>query len=139
MINELYQLTEAMDKAGVQAQRWHSKYKPIPNIRPNVPCVRISLLEGQIVELSSVPEGLGKELRKFGDNQGSYPCMNLTPLYRITDESIKKVLKALKPENIDSARIEEIENWCQVNCNNWGEKFRKSTKSVWTGQQNCAN
>lgn len=128
MINELYQLTEAMDKAGVQAQRWYSKYKPIPNIRPNAPCVRISMLEGQVVELSGVPEGLGKELRKFGDNQGSYPCMNLAPLYRITDESIKKALKALKPEDIDPAKIEEIESWCQRNCNNWGKKFCKKYK-----------
>ena len=126
MINELYQLSEAMDKAGVKAQRWHSKYKPIPNIRPNAPCVRISMLGGQVVELSGVLEGL--ELRKFGDNQGSYPCMNLTPLYRITDELIKKSLKALKPEDIDSAKIEEIESWCQDNCNNWKEKFCKKYK-----------
>lgn len=126
MINELYQLSEAMDKAGVKAQRWHSKYKPIPNIRPNAPCVRISMLGGQVVELSGVLEGL--ELRKFGDNQGSYPCMNLTPLYRITDELIKKSLKALKPEDIDSAKIEEIESWCQDNCNNWKEKFWKKYK-----------
>lgn len=125
MINELYQLTEAIDKAGVQAQRWHSKYKPIPNIRPNAPCVRISMLKGLVVELSSIPEGLGKGLRKFGDNQGSYPCMNLTPLYRITDESIKMALKTLKPEDIDPAKIEEIESWCQDNFNNWGEKFQK--------------
>lgn len=128
MINELYQLTEAMDKAGVQAQRWHSKYKPIPNIKPDAPCVRISMLKGRVVELSGVPEKLGKELRKFGDNQGSYPCMNLTPLYRITDESIKKALKALKPEDIDPAKIEEIKSWCQVNCNNWGRKFQKKYK-----------
>ena len=84
------------------------------------------MLGGQVVELSGVLEGL--ELRKFGDNQGSYPCMNLTPLYRITDELIKKSLKALKPEDIDSAKIEEIESWCQDNCNNWKEKFCKKYK-----------
>lgn len=128
MINELYQLSEAMDRAGVQTQRWHSKYKLIPNIRPNAPCVRISIFEGLVVELSSVPEDLGKGLRKFGDNQGSYPCMNLMPLYRITDESIKKSLKALKPEHIDPAKIEEIESWCQDNRNNWGKKFQNKYK-----------
>lgn len=125
MINELYQLSEAMDRAGVRTQRWHSKYKLIPNIRLNAPCVRISIFEGAVVELSSVPEELGKGLRKFGDNQGSYPCMNLTPLYRITDESIIKSLKTLKPEDIDPVKIEEIESWCQDNCNNWGKKFQK--------------
>lgn len=128
MINELYQLSKAMDNAEVQAQRWYRKYQLIPNIRPNAPCVRISIFNGQVVELSSVSEELGKGLRKFGDKQGSYPCMNLMPLYRITDASIKKSLKALKPEDIDPAKLAEIESWCQVDLNNWGKKLKKKYK-----------
>ena len=128
MINELYQLSEAMEESGVQAQRWHNRYRPIPNIKSNAPCVRISILEGAVAELSSVPEELGKGLRKFGDNQGSYPCMNLMPLYRITDESIKKALKVLKPENLDPAKVKEIESWCEERHNNWGEKFQRKYK-----------
>ena len=44
-------------------------------------------------------------IRKYGDNQGTYPCMNLAPLYRITDESVKRELADLKkhPEKIDTA------------------------------------
>ena len=128
MINELYRLTEAIDGAGVHTQQWHRRYIPIPGIKPKAPCVRISILKGKVVELSRVLEDLGTVLRKFGDNQGSYPCMNLTPLYRITDESIKMALKTLKPGDIDPAKIEEIESWCQGNFNNWGEKFQKKYK-----------
>lgn len=125
MINELYQLSEAMDRAGVQAQHWHRRYNPIPDIKPKAPCVRINISNGTVVELSSIPERLGSGLRKFvkGTSQGSYPCMNLAPLYRITDETTKAALAAFKPENIDSNKIAEIKSWCQNN--NWGRKVQE--------------
>lgn len=126
MINELYSLSEAMDKAGVQAQSWHRKYKPIPNIRVNAPCVCIMISEGTVMGLFAVRKELGAELRKFGTNQGSYPCMNLAPLYRITDEGIKKKLQILRPEDLNSAKISEIKNLCQEN--NWGRKFQDKYK-----------
>lgn len=101
MINELYELSEALDKAGVQTQSWHRKYKPIPNIRVNAPCVRILISEGTVMGLSTIKGALGMELRKFGTNQGSYPCMNLAPLYRITDNTIKEKLAALRPRGFE--------------------------------------
>lgn len=84
MINELYNLSKAIEKSGIQVKSWHRKYKPIPNIRINAPCVRIIITEERGVELSAVENKLGEELRKFGTNQGTYPCMNLAPLFRIT-------------------------------------------------------
>lgn len=126
MINELYQLAESMDKAGLQVKSWHSNYTEIPKIAKNKPCVRILILDGEVVELSEVKEELGKNLRKYGNNQGSYPCMNLMPLYRITDETIKKELSKLKPEDIDFAKIKNIRSWCENN--NWGENLEKKYK-----------
>lgn len=126
MINELYMLSEAMDKAGVQTHSWHRKYKPIPNIRVNAPCVRIMISEGTVIGLSAVKKELGIGLRKFGTNQGSFPCMNLAPLYRITDEAIKKELSILRSEDLNSDRIAEIKNWCQED--NWGRKFQGKYK-----------
>lgn len=122
MINELYELSGAMAKANVQTQSWHRKYKPIPDIRVNAPCVRIVISKGKVIELSAIKKELGAELRKFGTNQGSYPCMNLAPLYRITDHTIKEELAALRPENLTAAKINEIKSWCQET--NWGSKFR---------------
>ncbi len=90
MINELFNLLTALD--GVQMQSWHRKYKPIPNIRKDAPCVRIIVSAGKVIRLSMIDTNLGRNLRKYGSNQGSYPCMNLAPLYRITDESIRKEL-----------------------------------------------
>lgn len=126
MINELYELSAAMDKAGIQAQIWHREYTPIPNIRPNAPCIRIVLSAGEVTELSEISEAEGKHLRKYGSNQGSYPCMNLAPLYRVTDEGIKKQLSSLRPEELTDKKLQEIKSWCSVN--NWGKKFRGKYK-----------
>ena len=114
MINELYELARVLDDAQVKRQSWHPKYKPIPNIRQNAPCVRIMVSGGKIADISSVSAELGKSIRKYGDNQGTYPCMNLAPLYRITDESVKKELADLKkhPEKIDTACICKMKTWC---------------------------
>ena len=90
MINELYELSKAIEQAGIQTQSWHLRYKPIPNIRPKAPCIRITISGGAVTELSTVDPELGTKLRKYGSNQGSYPCMNLVPLYRITDETVKQ-------------------------------------------------
>lgn len=121
MINELYNLHKSIDRAGIKLQDFHAKYNPIANISEKSPCVRIVISDGKVIKLSAVQNDLGKKLRKYGDNHSTYPCMNLKPLYRITDESIKKELNKIKPENIDSTKVEEIKSWCKEN--NWGSKF----------------
>ena len=108
MINELYKLSAAMDEAGIRTQSWHRKYKPIPNIRATAPCVRLVLAEGVITDFSEVSADLGAGLRKYGSNQGSYPCMNLAPLYRVSEEPIKKQLASLRPEELTAEKLQEI-------------------------------
>lgn len=123
MINELYDLSRALDSVHIQTQNWHRKYKPIPNIRNNAPCICVTISAGKIVGLSQLDAKFDKILRKYGSNQGSYPCMNLAPLYRIKDETIKAELADYikHPERIDEAGIHRIETWCIEN--NWGAKF----------------
>lgn len=125
MINELYGLSTAMKDAGLTVTSWDRKYKPIPNIRSNAPCVRIELCDGKVVHISSVEPELGSKLRKYGNNQGSYPCMNLAPLFRIDGEENKKKLdevKQLPPESLDEEKLSEIQSWCTHN--NWGKKYQ---------------
>ncbi|MDD2955074.1 MAG: hypothetical protein PHD67_02025 [Oscillospiraceae bacterium] len=126
MINELSKLAEAMEASGIQAQIWHRKYKPIPNIRAKAPCIRILIADGKVLGLSSVKEEMGSGLRKYGTNQGSYPCMNLAPLYRVTDGEVKKKISSLRPEDLDEEKIDEIRSWCTEN--NWGRKFQGKYK-----------
>lgn len=113
MINELYQLAKALADAGVETQKWHKDYKPIPNIKKNAPCVCITCSHGKVVDLSPVTENQGKFLRKYGGNPGTYPCMNLAPLYRINKEA-DKILNEIKkhPELLDDSKLAQIQSWC---------------------------
>ena len=61
MINELYELARVLDDAQVKRQSWHPKYKPIPNIRQNAPCVRIMVSGSELQNLGGVVPSI-KEL-----------------------------------------------------------------------------
>lgn len=126
MINELYSLSIAMEQSGIQAQSWHRKYKPIPNIRVKAPCASIVISAVKVISLSTVKPELGVRLRKFGTNQGSFPCMNLAPLYRITDDAVKKELDKILPEDLTQDKLEDIKGGCRES--NWGSKFRSKYK-----------
>lgn len=128
MINELYNLSNALEQAGIPMQSWHRKYDPIPKIGKRAPCVCITVSGNKVVRISRVNEKINKILRKYGSNQGSFPCMNLAPLYRITDGSIKDEINEIvkHPERIDAALISKIKTWCVEK--NWGDKFQDKYK-----------
>lgn len=111
----------------IVGDKWHREYKSIPNIKANAPCVRIVFLENKVARLDSVNADLGQKLRKYGNNQGTFPAMNLAPLYRITDaERAQKILKLLKADS-NQIDIQQIKGWCD--CSNWGVKFSKKYKN----------
>lgn len=123
MLNELHELSIAMQRAGVTTDQWHRKYKLIPKATDKAPCVRVVLNRGRVVQVEEVDPALAAHLRKFGTNQGSFPCMNLQPLYRVTDEETKKAIQSFVPEQLDDAMLERIQSWCS--CKNWTAKFKK--------------
>ena len=92
MINELYRLSSAMDTVGISVNSWHRKYIAIPRITAKTPCVRIMLKNSHISKIESISEKIGSGIRKYGSNQGTFPAMNLAPLYKITDDTIKEQL-----------------------------------------------
>lgn len=100
MINELYDLSRALADANIPTQSWHIKYRKIPNIKKDAPCVKIEIDNGKIMGISEVEKNLGTILRKYGTNQGSYPCMNLSPLYQITDKEIKDEIDHMVHETL---------------------------------------
>lgn len=124
MINELYTLSKALAGANIETYQWHQKYKPIPNIRANAPCICITLSDGKVSKISMLDAKFGTILRKYGSNQGSFPCMNLAALYRITDDTIKKNIAGIMshPEKLDATMLKEVKNWCTEN--NWSKTFR---------------
>ena len=52
MINELYDLSRALADASISTQSWHRKYKKIPNIKKDAPCVRIEIDNGKVSSFS---------------------------------------------------------------------------------------
>ena len=127
MINELFQLSDTLSRMDIVGDKWHREYISIPNIKVNAPCVRIVFLGNKVVRLDNVNAELGQKLRKYGNKQGTFPAMNLVPLYRITDaERVRKISKLLKADS-NQLDIQQIKQWCD--CSNWGDKFKKKYKN----------
>lgn len=121
MINELYQLSNALDTANVQTTTWHREYLPLSKVSDKNPCVRILLNGDGTVSLSRVADKDAAILRKYGSKQGTFPAMNLAPLYRITDTAQKKQLQAILKGKQAVPSFELIRQWAVVR--NWSGKF----------------
>ena len=122
MINELYQLTKSLEEADITAEHTHPNYKLIPKVTKKAPCVQIILENGQLYKIRSITADQAVEIRKYGTNQGTYPAMNLAPLYRLTDEVEKKEISDLIEGKTTDFNMERLHNLCVEN--NWGKKFK---------------
>lgn len=123
MINEIYLLSEALKGANISPDAWHSRYGEISGIKDSAPCVRIVLDGESVAMVESLNPEKGKHIRRYGDNQGSFPAMNLAALYRVTDESVKaEITRLLKTEG-ENLNIERVRSWCTDS--NWTPKFIK--------------
>lgn len=117
MINELYHLSQTLDSKGIEVSEWHRKYKEIPKVTVQSPCVRIWLDDdGAVCGIERLTAEHVSRLRKYGDNQSSFPAFNISSLYRIVDENWIHEL-----ENMESGKckpdIEKIRSWCSTD--NW--------------------
>ena len=121
MINELYRLTVALDQADIATEHTHPKYKMIPKVTKKAPCIHIILDNGQLYKIESIEMEQTAEIRKYGSNQGTFPALNLAPLYRLTDEVEKRTISDLIEGKTTNFNIQEIRRICREN--NWGKKF----------------
>ncbi len=126
MINELYLLTQAIEQQGVTLESWHPHYREMPVVKKDSPCVRIVLSGDYVSQVESIEPELCRHLRKYGNNQATWPGVNLASLYRITDEEQKKELKDLLKNADEEIDLERIRSWCVEN--NWGTKLIKKYK-----------
>ena len=126
MINELYLLTQAIEQQGVTLESWHPHYREMPVVKKDSPCVRIVLSGDYVSQVESIEPELCRHLRKYGNNQATWPGVNLASLYRITDEEQKKELKDLLKNADEEIDLERIRSWCVES--NWGTKLIKKYK-----------
>ena len=133
MINELHQLNTALQEAGISADSWHRRYGPISNITARAPCLRIVLDGTAVAAIEQCSGEKGANIRRYGDNQGSFPAMNLAALYRITDEEKKKAISRLIKDG-GEFDLDEIMRWCVTD--NWTTKFRRKYKQNFESRPN---
>jgi len=123
MINELYGLATTLENKGISSQEWHREYKPIPNVTSKSPCIRIWIAEdGTVCDYESIGTELAKSLRKFGNNQGTFPAFNIVSLYRLTNEEYFSELEKYKKDST-KLNLSNIKSWC-VN-DNWKDSIVK--------------
>ena len=129
MLNELHCLSDALRDMSIPTPEWHREYKLIPKATAKAPCVRIWIDEdGTICGFDSIDAKLSAAIRKYGNNQCSFPAFNIVPLYRITDTQIIKELEQTAKDHtlID---LDKIKSWCTED--NWRASIvRKVTNCV---------
>ncbi|WP_418791806.1 hypothetical protein [Phosphitispora sp. TUW77] len=138
MLNELYSLSTVLKSKGISSKEWHREYKPLPKVTAKAPCIRIWLAkDGTVCEIESISAELAQLLRKYGNNQGTFPAFNIVPLYRITDEEQLSELEQIEKDAI-TLDLDKIKSWC-VN-DNWQERIvRKIDRSLQNIPQTLLN
>lgn len=126
MINELYGLSKTLSNTNIKTYEWHREYKEIPKVKKQSPCIRVWLDDdGLVYDFEGLSSEQASVIRKFGNNQGTFPAFNINALYRLTDtESIEKVIKIEKGDN--KPEIDEISSYCTEN--NWSKKAAKNVQ-----------
>ncbi|HOO44773.1 MAG TPA: hypothetical protein PLM29_00985 [Deltaproteobacteria bacterium] len=128
MLNELHHFSKVLDTIkGIKTYDWHKDFKPLPKASLKKPCYKILFgPEGSISEIEPMQIERVASLRKWEQSNGhSFPGFNIQPLYRVTDEDKKALLKKWREGKaaIDLVLIKEwIANEPQKN---WDAKFTK--------------
>jgi len=111
MINELHPLSGVLSDMDIQTRVWHREYKQLPNATTKSPCYRIWVTEaGTIDSISELDPDTVRKLRKYGNNQASFPAFNIRPLYRIIDEDQKKTLEKIE-KNPSVFQLSAVKSW----------------------------
>ncbi len=117
MINELYNLSKALDSNGVTVDEWHRKYKTLPKVTAKSPCIRIWLdNNGMVCGLESLSPEHADLIRKYGDNQSSFPAFNISSLYRVTAPDIVAEIESISSGK-SKPDVDKIRIWCTSD--NW--------------------
>lgn len=123
MINELYELAEAMDRAAIEES---IPARNFPLLAEGGKCICVIVNKGDVTRFYEVDRSTKKNIHKYGaTSKGFYPCVNLASLYKITDKNFNTLLKAIKetPSKLnDDELLNQIVAMCSEDHNNWDKK-----------------
>lgn len=104
MLNELYDLSLSLERAGITPTDWHPDLKELPKVGKDTLCFKVYIAEnGEVADIESIEESTKIEgLRKWqnGSNGYSFPCFNVKPLF-----------KAFVDEVPDAAEKKRFDDW----------------------------
>lgn len=119
MINELYELAEAMNRAGLKESIPAQNYPALAGGT----CICVRVKEGEVTGFGDINNR--ESIHKYGvTSKGFYPCVKLAPLFHIFDKEAISVINKIrkKPELLTDAIHEQVSGWCVESNNNWDEK-----------------
>lgn len=123
MLNELYSLSNVLESKNISTKEWHREYKSLPKVTQKTPCFRIWLSKNRLIcDIETISAELALSLRKFGNNQGTFPAFNIVPLYRITDAKQIADLEQIE-KGTSAIDLNVIRSWCTND--NWNEGLVK--------------
>lgn len=129
MLNELKELSDALEKNGISVEPISSSYLELPKVTKKAPCIRILVGNGQILCLENILAEQAEAVRKFGNNQGSFPALNLCPLFRIDPGETAKWIAGLEKKKVTPENVEKLKRLCTQK--NWNvNTFRKIRNSL---------
>jgi len=123
MLNELYHLSIALERAGIAPRDWHKDFKSLPNAKPKKPCYKILVAsDSSISGVEPMENKIVLSLRKYqlGSNGYSFPGFNILPIYCIAGQEVKKLLEKWNKgkEPLDKGQLQQ---WCikenETKCN----------------------
>jgi hypothetical protein len=132
MLNELCQLADALENAGISPKEWHPHLKLLPKASDKKPCYRISIAEdNSVVSVDELNIELAAILRKWEPSNGnSFPGFNIQSLYRLVGDDQKGKLKVWF-EGKEPVDVGLLKSWCTSETDNWDVKtFTKVTKCL---------
>jgi hypothetical protein len=130
MLNELWQLSNSLELAGIKSKDWHQNLNPLPKATRNNPCFHICISdEGRVYSINILDIELVSRLRKLEYGYGnSIPGFNIPSIYHITDKGHINTLKKWRngKEELD---LNTLRSWCSPNNNSWDNKINKKLQS----------
>ena len=126
MLNELKELSDALEKNGISTEPISSHYLELPKVTKKTPCIGILVENGQIIELKNILADQAETVRKFGNNQGSFPALNLCPLFCIAPGETAKWIAGLEQKKITPEDVEKLKQLCTQK--NWNENTSRKIR-----------
>lgn len=121
MLNELYQLSIALQAAAITPCDWHKDFKSLPKANEKKPCYKITLgSNSKIADIVPLGNDFSGLLRKWEPSNGnSFPAFNIPPLYRVVAQDRKKMIEQWrKGKSVVNGK--QLRCWCEEShAQNW--------------------